>query len=169
MNELWKDLERWLQAHRPALLDDLNSPASGAEIRDLEQVIGASLPADFTACLLVHNGQKGLGGWLFGSWEFLSTQNILMSWSVWRDLLEEGDFEGKVARPAEGIRPGWWLPGWIPFASNGGGDYLCLDLTPAVGGDYGQVINVFHDVADRVVEMRSFSAWFTRFVVDKRV
>lgn len=168
MNEQWKVLERWLQAQYPAVLHDLNHPASEEDIRELEQVLGTSLPADFNACLRVHNGQKGREKWLFDSHEFLSTQKILMNWSVWQDLLEEGDLDGKISRPADGIQQGWWLPGWIPFASNGGGNILCLDLSPTASGHYGQVINIFHDVADRVVETSSFSAWFTRFVADKQ-
>ena len=42
------------------------------------------------------------------------------------------------------------------MADNGGGDAVCIDTTPAVGGAVGQVILFAHDVADRPVLAGSF-------------
>lgn len=169
MKQQWERLEAWLKANNPSLLADLNPPATDADIRELEKKLGVKLPVDFVECLKVHDGQRGRGDWLFDGNEFLSTRNILMSWSAWTDLLEDGDFDGKVSRPAAGIQPGWWVKGWIPFATNGGGDYLCLDLSPSSSGSAGQVIKVFHDFPDRVLEGEGFSAWFDRFVGSRLV
>lgn len=167
MKQQWEKLEVWLNIHEPALQTDLNLPASDADIQILEKNLGVSLPADFVGCLKVHNGQLGRSGGLFDGKEFLSCRNILMSWSAWSDLLEEGDFDGKTSKPAAGIKLGWWVKGWIPFATNGSGDFLCIDLSPSAKGNSGQVIKVFHDAPDRVVEAVCFSAWFDHFVGSK--
>ncbi len=56
MQELWAQFEGWLQEHWPEGLADLNPPATDAEIQALEDGLGVALPADFVACLQVHNG-----------------------------------------------------------------------------------------------------------------
>lgn len=167
MKQQWVRLEAYLKANKPALLADLNPPATDAEIYELEQQLGMTLPADFVKFLKTHNGQKGKAEWLFDGNEFLSIRNILMSWSAWVDLMEGGDFDDRVSKPDSGIQTGWWLKGWIPFASNGGGDYLCLDLNPSESGDVGQVIKVFHDFPKRTLVASGFFRWLDDFVEGK--
>jgi cell wall assembly regulator SMI1 len=49
-----------------------------------------------------------------------------------------------------GIAPAFWHKGWIPFASNGAGDYYCLDLAPVEEGDIGQIISFNHENGEMV-------------------
>ncbi|WP_313518876.1 SMI1/KNR4 family protein [Pseudomonas sp.] len=160
----WQRLDAWLARNDPARLADLNPPASADAIRELERTLGLTLPGAFVDCLNAHDGQRGQAGALFDGNQFLPIRHIAMSWSSWTELLEDGDFDGRVARPDAGIRDGWWQRGWVPFASNGGGDYLCLDLTPAPQGRVGQVIEVLHDVPQRVLVAPSFADWFGDFI-----
>lgn len=44
-----------------------------------------------------------------------------------------------------GIRAAWWSRSWVLIMENGGGDYLCVDLDPAQGGNQGQIITYYHD------------------------
>jgi len=168
MKRQWEKLETWLKTHNPALLADLNPPASDTDIQELEQKLGVTLPTDFVECLKVHDGQKGRADWLFSGSEFLSSQRILDEWSIWKDLLNGGDFDGTEAEPGAGIQPVWWSPKWIPFTYNGAGDHLCLDLDPASSGRAGQVITLWHDDGARKKKADSFIQWFTEFV-DKTV
>ena len=46
--------------------------------------------------------------------------------------------DGMIGKDFE--RPNWWRKEWVPFLSNGGGDYLCLDLSTADGDIPPQVI-----------------------------
>ena len=164
MKQQWERLEAWLKANNPALLADLNPPASDAKIQTLEQTLGVTLPVDFVECLRVHDGQRGGVEWLFPSAEFLSSERILDEWAIWKDLLDGGDFDGAKARPGAGIQPAWWSPKWIPFTYNGAGDHLCLDLDPACGGRVGQIITLWHDDGARNKKADSFFQWFTEFV-----
>ena len=166
MKRDWERLEAWLAAHNPAQLADLNPPATAAQLRELERALGTALPADFIACLKIHNGQRGKAEWLFDGNAFLSIDNLLMDWSVWNDLLDGGDFDGRIPKPDAEVRPAWWQKAWFPFTSNGGA-HLCLDLDPAAPGQHGQVIKVFHDFPARSRKAPSFERWFGDFVDGK--
>ncbi len=164
MKKQWEQLEAWLKTSNPALLDDLNPPASDAKIQALEKKIRVTLPTDFVECLKVHDGQRGQAECLFQSSEFLSSERILDEWTIWKDLWDRGDFDDADARPEPGIQSTWWNPKWIPFTYNGTGDHLCLDLDPAPNGQTGQIITLWHDDGSRNKKANSFSQWFTEFV-----
>ena len=121
MKQNWERLEAWLRLNEAKTLADLNSPATTTEIQDLERKLGCALPSGYVECLKIHAGQQGKAKWLFDGNEFLSLQNVMLSWAAWNDLLEDGDLEGSTAQSDKGIRAVWWSRGWIPFASNGGG------------------------------------------------
>jgi cell wall assembly regulator SMI1 len=168
MKMQWDRLESWLKIYNPALFADLNPPASDADIQKLEKQLGVDLPTDFVEFLKVHDGQRCKAGWLFSDSEFLSSQRILDEWSIWKDLLDSGDFGGTEPKPGTGIRPMWWSPKWIPFTYNGAGDHLCLDLDPSSGGRVGQIITLCHDDGVRNKKADSFALWFVDFI-DKTV
>ncbi|MEX8495363.1 SMI1/KNR4 family protein [Sphaerotilus sp.] len=145
------------------LLDDLNPPATDADIAALAQQLGATLPADYVQVLQQHNGQRGLADGLFDGQEFLSTQNVFAQWQIWQQLHDAGRFKARRPSPAPGVRGDWWNPRWIPFTHDGSGNHRCIDLAPAEGGTVGQVITVWHDTGERALEGASFGDWFTRW------
>ncbi|NZA25891.1 SMI1/KNR4 family protein [Luteimonas sp. SJ-92] len=153
-------IESWLQQNWPAGLADLSRPASEDEIRTLEQALARSLPEDFVSSLRIHNGQKGIAGYLCPSGELLSSGEIASQWQVWKDLFDSGDFDEYESEPAnEAIARDWWNPGWVPITHNGGGDHDCLDLSPTSAGQTGQVITMWHDMAERELLAPNFSTW----------
>jgi cell wall assembly regulator SMI1 len=164
IKRLWERLETHLQQHNREVFDDLNPAASSDEVAKLEESLGFSFPLDFVAFLKIHNGQKGQADWLFDGEEFLSTTSIFGNWKILNRLREQGDFDRFVPNSAPAVKDSWWLPKWLPFTSNGAGDYTCLDLDPAPHGASGQVIKFFHDLDDRNVVASSFTFWFRRFV-----
>ena len=167
MHSLWNRFDAWLSEHWPEGLASLNPPATDQQIADLQEALGVTLPDDYVACLKIHNGQAANAGGMFDGSEFLSTDEILVQWKVWKDLLDGGDFAGITSDPANGIRDDWWNARWIPFTYNGCGDHLCLDLDPATSGGSGQVITMWHDSAERELISPSFGNWFKAYT--KRV
>jgi cell wall assembly regulator SMI1 len=161
---LWNQFEAWLAEHWPDGLAALNGPATETEIVELEDALGVRLPSDFAACLRIHNGQSDTAGGLFDNSEFLSTRAILEQWKVWKDLLDSGEFKGIESEPQSGIRNDWWHQKWIPITHNGGGDHYCIDLAPTAEGHCGQVITMWHDMAEREVQASSFHEWLDRYV-----
>ncbi|WP_132833215.1 SMI1/KNR4 family protein [Pseudomonas sp. JUb52] len=164
MKQLWQQLENHLSTHNPELLADLNPPATDAQIRELENTLGMQLPADFVACLKIHDGQKGAADWLFNGREFMSSKKIMKRWAICKDLLDEGDFEEAEAKAHPYVKDVWWSVKWVPFTYNGSGDHLCVDMEPRSGGTQGQIIEVWHDYASRNVISDSFSQWFASYV-----
>ncbi|MEK6789815.1 MAG: SMI1/KNR4 family protein [Pseudomonadota bacterium] len=161
MSKSLTDLIAILALKRPELVDALNPPASDEDIASLEHTLGVSLPSDFVSALKVGNGQKGSQPGIFDEHAFYSCVEIASDWRVWKKLLDGGDFDDERSSPSAGIRPDWWNPGWIPFTSNGSGDCFCLDMVPTPEGRIGQIIFVWHDMADRQNVSDSFSAWIS--------
>jgi cell wall assembly regulator SMI1 len=164
--DAWARLEGWLQENWAEGLAALQPPATDAQIATLESALGVVLPADYVASLKCHDGQFEASAWIFDQGELLSADAVLAQWKIWRELLDDGDFEDGRSDPHPGIRDDWWNDKWIPFTHNGGGDHLCLDLDPAEGGRAGQVIAMWHDMAERERQGESFGAWFARYVDD---
>jgi len=76
---------------------------------------------------------------------FMSSTELIYAWQTQKELLEGGDFDGRPGSGDTAIRTVWWSTKWIPFAENGGGNYLCVDLSPAKGGVKGQIISHNHE------------------------
>lgn len=162
MKQLWQQLENHLSTHNPELLADLNPPATDAQIRELEKTIGIKLPADFVACLKIHDGQKGGADYLFGDYEFLSIARTLDAWIFWKKQSDSGHFRHEEVFPEGGVKSEWWSLAWVPFAYNNSGDYLCVDVGPDAGGVVGQIVAVWHDDGARKVKAKSLSEFLEK-------
>ncbi len=158
--------ETWLAANAPQLTGALNPGATDAELRELATTIGAELPADFISFYRIHNGQQSERSGLLDGEVLLSVPEMLAEWTIWNDLLKNGDFEGATSTPDHGVRADWWNPLWLPLTYDGAGNNYCLDLSPALGGTRGQIIRMWHDDSERTLLAASFSEWITQYVTD---
>jgi cell wall assembly regulator SMI1 len=163
MKQLWQNLETHFHDSAPTLLADLNPPASPFQIRQLEEQLDMTLPHDFVQCLMLHDGQQGKAAGLFDGYEFLSTRKISLEWAALCRLLDRGDLDQPAGKANPAVLHVWWDPRWIPFAANGAGDSLCLDLAPAGAGSSGQVISYSHEFPQRSVKAPGFFAWLKAF------
>jgi len=158
----WQRIEAWLAAHARAIAKSLRKGATTTEVARLEERLGVTLPKDFQESCVLHDGQKGEADLIpigYGTYFLLPLRKIPGEQKIWHDVLKSGDFLGLQGQPDEGVASDWWNPGWIPFASNGAGDNLCLDMAPTSKGTSGQVIKVEHDKAERTLLARSFGEW----------
>lgn len=115
----------------------------------LEQCFKVKLPESFHLLYAWHDGQKSdCYDALAGNFMFMSVKDIL---SCKKDLdgMIETDFED----------PDWWERDWLPFLDNGGGDHLCLDLCTDGDGKPGQLVEFWHEDADRPVPYDSLDDW----------
>lgn len=157
----WARFENWLIQNVPSYIEKLNPPASEDEIMWAEKEMGVVLPEDVKSFYRVHNGEtKGM----FGGREILSIHYMVEEWRLWKQLIDEGELDGVYSRPEKGIKRDWWNLKWIPLASDGGGNFYCLDLDPAEGGNVGQVIAVWHDEEERTAIASCFADWFAGIV-----
>ena len=169
MKEYWERLEILLSTYLPELLANLNPGCTTREVDSLEQQLGITLPKDFKSFYLIHNGQnlfpndRIITGLFFGL-EFLSLQGIYEQWDAWREIitteedLEELDMECTSAQPGQ-VKELYANNCWIPFAHDGSGNHLGLDLDPGVRGVVGQIINFGRDESKKYVLAHSFTGF----------
>ncbi|MDB5282666.1 MAG: Cell wall assembly/cell proliferation coordinating protein KNR4-like protein [Bacteroidota bacterium] len=162
----WTDLENWIKTNVPDLSGSFNKGATDKDFQKLEKLTGVKLSDDFKLYYAIHNGQKdGFAGITFCG-PLLSINNIIDQWTIWKKLLDKGDFKGRFSSPDQGVKKNWWNPLWIPFTYDGSGNHLCIDMDPASKGIKGQVITMWHDDDTREVIEQSFSEWFIDYLTD---
>jgi cell wall assembly regulator SMI1/ankyrin repeat protein len=154
---VWERLTKALGRAAPLVKKSLRKGTTDARLNALEAALGVTLPPDVRASYLLHDGQKdGADGLLPEGFAGLDAEYVLLpvacipaEWRPWQELHAGGEFAGQVGKPDAGVRADWWHPGWVPVASNGAGDAVCIDLAPAKGGSVGQVVWVGHESGDR--------------------
>jgi cell wall assembly regulator SMI1 len=165
IEKTWERVESWLAMHAPRVRAGLMGPVAEPVLANAESVFGRALPADFVASLRRHDGQRSGSG--FGRWELMSLSDATDTWKMLHGFREQGGIFDDSAIPTHGpVRAVWWDDAWFPFADNGRGDHLSLDLHPADGGAHGQVIEYRHDNENRHVRAPSFAAWLASIADD---
>jgi cell wall assembly regulator SMI1 len=164
MQEIWTQIEAWLRGNAPSVLNLIQPGASDAQISELESLLSIQFPEDVKASYRIHNGQLAYTHGLINGREFLSLERIKDEWQAWKDLLDDGTFQtddgqDRGSEAAPGIFNVWWSSGWIPLTYDGSGNHDCLDLNPAEGGTYGQIITMWHDDPERKIVAPSFRDW----------
>jgi len=138
----WAPIQAWLQSERPDLAEGLQ-PAASKDA--LDELAALGVPAEWRALWAQHDGE---GPVLLGGWSFLPVNGGTESVLVERDnLLEMGRHLAEeppptVVGPARAV---WAHSGWIPFATDYSGCFLCIDLAPTHEGRMGQVLLVDDD------------------------
>ena len=163
MEELWKRIEIWLRLQAPPLHAALAPGASPEALQRAEARLQVEFPEDVRASYAIHDG-TGFGG-LF-PFPLLSLQRVVQESNNWREWLHRGTFGDAESTPQGPIKTDWWNVRWIPFTHDGGGNYQCLDLDPAPGGNVGQIINFDHEVGATEVLAPSFRAFLAAFADD---
>lgn len=159
-SKTWTKIERYLEEQRPGRYASLEPGATASQISALGKSVGRRIPKDLAGSMERHDGQRGEELW--DLWQLLPASRIEQTWRVLSELTDDGEFDGYRTEHGSRVRKGWWRKGWIPFASDGCGDHLCVDLDPGPKGTKGQVIHFRHDDGRRTVEAKSFAVWLRR-------
>ena len=142
-------IERWLIANRLDYLARLQPGVTDAQLDAFEAQFAVELPTAFRELYRWRNGQEGDCSEPFHmSYMFCPLSDVLDTKAMLDGMIGT-DFE----------REGWWRRGWVPFLSNGGGSYLCLDLAAEDDGLTGQLVAFWKADEDRPVEFPSLEAW----------
>ena len=142
-------MERWLIANRPEYFARLQSGVTNAQLDAFEVQFAVELPAAFRELYRWRNGQED------GCYESLQMNYMFCPLDDVADT--KAMLDGMIGTDFE--REGWWRRGWVPFLSNGGGSYLCLDLAAEDDGLTGQLVAFWKADEDRPVEFPSLEAW----------
>lgn len=163
----WPRLEAFLAARLPRLRDDLAPGADESTLDALARRTGRALPEALQALYRGHDGQHGDAPGLFFGLRFLSAAEAGEEWYRWADLLA-GDPSlapaiTVTAQPEGAVQAVYATPDWLPFAADGAGNHLAVDLAPGPDGKPGQVVTFGADEPVRRVLAPSaldFLAWF---------
>ncbi|MEW4369685.1 SMI1/KNR4 family protein [Paenibacillus kandeliae] len=155
--QLWRDIIQHAMNINSCTIDQLHlrQGATFEQFVQLEQTLAVSLPEPMKQLYSIHDGQEETLdiNILLRNLTFLSVQRIIETWQF---LQEEFDPDGWEPDAGDGVKPFLWNPRWIPFATNGAGDYVCIDTDPAADGVQGQVLYFWHDWESRTVEANDF-------------
>jgi cell wall assembly regulator SMI1 len=154
VESLIERMERWLAANRPDYYALLQPGSSDAELDAFEAQFSVTLPQSFRALYRWRSGQDEMSSApLQGNRSFCGLGEVART----KDMLDSMigyDFDD----------PRYWRRGWVPFLHNGGGSYLCLDLSAEDGGQPGQLVGFWKQDEDRPVEYLSVEAWLDDLV-----
>jgi cell wall assembly regulator SMI1 len=149
IEEKWMAIDEWLAQHAPVVAGGLGGPALASELASAERAVG-SLPASYRESVLTHNGESTREVWLFGSQSLLPLADVVAQWQFIAGY-PPIDLEGIEGEFPEELDVAAWPSAWIPFAYDGSGGYLHLDLAPSSKGRVGQVLQSTSDAEYRVV------------------
>ena len=108
-----------------AASDEVNPPASAEDLARVEAVVGARLPEEIRASLLLHDGlppdsvfdvtaeleTSPVNEWI------LSCEEIIAEWDIWKGLYDEEDWGDT-----------WWTPNLVPLTADGSGNSIVVDV-----------------------------------------
>ncbi|MEO1330314.1 MAG: SMI1/KNR4 family protein [Pseudomonadota bacterium] len=169
-------LSRYLAAAdrlRPEIRKGLPPGAAPERIAAAEAAIGRALTPELKAFLARHDGSAET--FVAPGWRLLSADLIIATWPAWVDLYQNACVPGGYLfdpdadlRAPDGPAKGdlWMRLDWIPFAEDGTGDQLCIDLDPAPGGAVGQIVEFRHDDDARTVLAPGLAVWFERLAAE---
>lgn len=165
MNELFERIITKLNEIYPDIDDELNEGTKECDIKSAQEKLGVQLPQDLIDFYKIHNGLDSDTGIFYG-WSFLSLEEIISEWEIWRDLVDSKTFDGIFSEPDDGIKNDWYNLKWIPIGTDGGGNCICLDFDPEKGGQIGQLIEVWHDSPERIWTAPSFKNYIEKYAND---
>ena len=170
MRELWKKVfDHYAKISRD-ILDDFNPPAEPIKIEALESLTNGLIPALYQT-FFIHNGQNSYRFACMHPWKLYDIDDVLDNYDLMNNEVvarwQEEDISPDDYSESNGpVKEVMWNSKWIPIASNGAGDLMCVDLDPAEGGKVGQVITWYHETTFKIVEASSYKEWLENYLQD---
>lgn len=159
----WTRFERFLADHLPVLAADLAPPAAPADLDALAEATGLDLQGALAPLYDRHDGQTSPVPGLFFGLRFLPLAEAANEWSRWTGMIHDdpallADI-AVTSRPDGAVLPAYFSPAWMPFATDGAGNGLAVDLDPGSAGTAGQVVSFGADESVRRVLAPSAGAF----------
>ncbi len=147
-------LDRWLREQRPLFYKKLRPGISREAIQKAEKKAGVVLPPRLAELFQWRNGEGDGGPFerFLDNWSLMSLEDALGLRASMNEMQAKGEFKGAL-----------WNTHWIPFLEDGGGNNVCLDLK-GVGGKPGQLIEFWHEDADRPISYDSLDELLSTFL-----
>lgn len=145
----------------------LRPAADETAIHKLQSSIAVAIPEELLDLLRIHDG-AATDYSIFPLMDFYSSEVIAREWVSWAGIhashIVPERWKSVPLGPIKADQS--WRLGWLPFAGDGAGGYLCLDLDPPDEGVCGQVISMWANRPDREVLAPSLSEWVASVTAD---
>jgi cell wall assembly regulator SMI1 len=162
VNNLWNRIKNSLQELKAQdVLNDLNPGAKSTDIAKLTDQFDEREISDLISYLRIHDGQDGRFALVY-PWQLLSVSSIESERDLMINTFANGESEDEIEAIGP-VKPALWNDNWLPFASDGAGNLLCIDLDPADNGHVGQVIQWAADPPYVEVLASGLQAWLETF------
>ena len=156
--DIWEAYKVQVQLKLPEADFKFNPPANLKEVSQWEQVLNQPLPAELLELYKIGNGQAEDGQSIVKGFTLMKIVNAARQWQVVENKIAKIKIPDSVKGP---VKKDIWNNKWIPFATDPGGNFLCLDLDPDKGGHAGQVIAVYFEAGIREVVAPGVKEYFS--------
>lgn len=144
---------------------NLNKGATDEQIKMVEQIIGFPFPSELAELFKCNNGnatnfkENVYLGAILGL-QFIPLDVVIRTWTEWCEFTDEKGLDTYCTSIDKGqIKCLYANKRWIPFASDGCGNHIGIDLDPDVNGTVGQVINFGCDENNKLVFAKNLNSF----------
>lgn len=163
LKESVTSLVTWISEYRLESLESLNPGVNEIALNEFEKTFDISLPAEVRELYQIYDGQDESGPlpMFFGGYRFLPLYSLTKEFEAMedREAYAHVDFDAGVKQMTTNAL-------WLPIASDDNGNYLGVDLDPAIGGIRGQIIRFGCDESHVRCLAKSLTDYFARAIAD---
>lgn len=156
----WEKIERWLRTRAPSW-NPLQPGAANLQIDEAQTRLNLSFLEDLRISYGRHDGSQDFFPGVDTNRYLMPLSEVVQHAKMLGENLDGNEFAGIEIRADIGISPVFWHKAWIPFVSNGGGDYYCVDLAPSEKGEIGQILAFHHENGERWLVAPSLRTWLS--------
>lgn len=164
LEKSWSRIHAWLGSNANQILESLQGPANIAEINQLGELAGTTLPQQLIEFYSIHNGINPdcCANLIYGI-NFIPVANTIEQISYYKSLncqqpLKYADPEINSAYTFGKKR--------VPIADDSGTCLLCVDLDPSENGILGQIILLDYDSSAALKLANSVEELLEKFAED---
>ena len=164
----WNTYKELLFEKMPHLSETLNEGVSAKDLKSAESQMGLTFPEYLKELYLTNNGDdnEAICGMIMGL-HFLSLESLLNEWRGLKKIADDPKLNNNgsfSSYPMASIKRCYADAKWIPFCTDGGGNFIGIDLAPGPNGKAGQIINFGRDEGNKAVLAKDLNAFFERLI-----
>lgn len=157
--DIWEAYKVQVMLKREGANFKFNPPANLKEVSQWEQVLKQTLPEELLELYKIGNGQAEDGQSIIKGFSLMPIVNAARQWQLVDNKIAKITIPNSVKGP---VKQEIWNTKWIPFASDPGGNFLCIDLDPEKGGHAGQIVAIYFQAGIREVIAPSVKEYFSQ-------
>lgn len=132
-------IRSWTNEHYEDANNDFNSQTEPDLFSVIEEIVEEKLPDDFQTLYSISNRETGEDHGVVFRLEFMDLKSIVHELKYAKSSPSE-ELEDVTSYPEKAVKLRLYHYKWLPFLTDGCGNYIGIDCDPQVNGKKGQVI-----------------------------